>query len=453
MFYSRTTTSRHPTCLLQPKLWALLTLSCSGTALAQLPSDRMNGAQANVAANVAANVVVASSNPSTQTVATARLAVQTDVTSSALRTSDTPDAASANKQATHELVSTELISTDQVSTDQASRAQVSGEQTSAERTSAEQTSAEQALNEKTQTEALPLDGWAQFERAQQTLEQLQFDVSFVQAKGQQLATYRWLHGVYQPSPDVAPIELEQLTPQDGAGVESFRKNNRVYYSSAGQALQVTQNSHIKELPAILFSDIAVIQQLYAAVPGSSTSLSGRSAQLLRLAALDPQRYSYWLWQDAQTGFPLRLDTVDSNNRVLERWQVVHLQIKPHLLADLEPLAVAQLPQLPIAPLTDSPAQIRSQLGYIPAGFRQIAMPSAVQASSGPVLASWLLSDGPHQISIFVQPRQTGSVPQAYLDGATVLLMLPKNNVDITVIGPIAPALAQDIAQGVQIASE
>lgn len=335
----------------------------------------------------------------------------------------------------------------------ASSTQTPSKEIASAATSINAASSTETLSENAQHDSAAMDGWSQFERAQQTLQQLQFDVSFVQAKGQQLATYRWLHGVYQPSPDVAPIELEQLTPQDGAGVESFRKNNRVYYSSAGQALQVTQNSHIKELPAILFSDIALIQQLYAAVPGSSTSLSGRSAQLLRLAALDPQRYSYWLWQDAQTGFPLRLDTVDSNNRVLERWQVVHLQIKPQLLADLEPLAVAQLPQLPIAPLTDSPAQIRSRLGYIPAGFQQIAMPSAVQASSGPVLASWLLSDGPHQISIFVQPRQAGSVAQAFLDGATVLLMLPKNNVDITVIGPIAPALAQDIAQGVQIANE
>lgn len=294
------------------------------------------------------------------------------------------------------------------------------------------------------------DGWLQFERSQQAVKKFNFDVTFVQMRSNQLSTFRWLHGVHQQSGSLpVQTELEQLIPQDLAGTDTFRRNDRVYYSSPGNPLLVTMNQSIKELPAILFQSQTGIMKLYDAVLGSSTSLSGRTAQLLRLTALNNGRFSYWLWLDGETGFPLRVDTVDQNNEVLERWMVVHMQLKPTLPTELVNLLSAELPAEPVQLANNGAAASADfQLGWLPEGYQLVAQQMPLATQHNPVLASWLLTDGLHQISVFVQPS-AGLPAQAFRDGATTLLVLPKQNIDVTVIGPLDVTLANRLADSVQ----
>lgn len=294
------------------------------------------------------------------------------------------------------------------------------------------------------------DGWLQFERSQQAVKKFNFDVTFVQMRSNQLNTFRWLHGVHQASGSLpVQTELEQLIPQDLAGTDTFRRNDRVYYSSPGNSLLVTVNQSIKELPAILFQSPNNIMKLYDAVLGSSTSLSGRTAQLLRLTAFNNGRFSYWLWLDGETGFPLRVDTVDQNNEVLERWMVVHMQLKPSLPQELMGLLSAELPTDPLQlPQGESRQQVDFQLGWLPDGYQLVLQQQTPVTPNNTVLASWLLTDGLHQISVFVQPS-AGLPAQAFRDGATTLLVLPKQNIDVTVIGPLDVAVANRLADSVR----
>lgn len=292
-------------------------------------------------------------------------------------------------------------------------------------------------------------GWRQFERGQQAVKKFNFDVTYVQVKANQLQTYRWLHGYHQQN-GALPVqtELEQLTPQDEVGTDIFRRNDRVYYAFPASPILVTLNKSIKELPAILFQPTADIASIYDAIPGSSTSLSGRTAQLLRLTALHNSRYSYWLWLDGETGFPLRVDTVDQNNDVLERWMVVHLQIKPSIPPELLPLMNADLPADPVAVSALSEPSAAFELTWLPDGYRLLPQAATPLSRSGPLLASWLLSDGLHQVSVFVQPS-SGLAAQAFRDGATTLLIKPREQFEVVVIGPIQATIASQLADAVQ----
>lgn len=293
------------------------------------------------------------------------------------------------------------------------------------------------------------DGWLQFERSQQAVKKFNFDVTFVQMRSNQLNTFRWLHGVHQASGSLpVQTELEQLIPQDLVGADTFRRNDRVYYSSLGNSLLVTVNQSIKELPAILFQSQSNIMKLYDAVPGSSTSLSGRTAQLLRLTALNNGRFSYWLWLDGETGFPLRVDTVDQNNEVLERWMVVHMQLKPTVPQELISLLTAELPTEPLQfPQAEPQQQVDFQLGWLPDGYQPVLEQQMPVSQNNSVLASWLLTDGLHQVSVFVQAT-AGLPAQAFRDGATTLFVLPKQNIDVTVIGPLDVTVANRLADSV-----
>ena len=60
---------------------------------------------------------------------------------------------------------------------------------------------------------------------------------------------------------------------------------------------------------------------------------------------------------------------------------------------------------------------------------------------------WLLSDGKHQISVFVQPGQRLPA-QAYRDGALTIFVKSDPQQDVTVIGPVSLEIAQRLAAAV-----
>lgn len=292
------------------------------------------------------------------------------------------------------------------------------------------------------------DEWDQYERTRQAVRTFNFDVTFVQVKPNQMTTYRWLHGIHQPGGALGvPVELERLQLQDGIGTDTFRRGDTVYYAAPDAPVIATRNSVIRELPAVLFQDEQTLRNLYDVVAGSQVPVSGRTAQLLRLSARDNNRYSYWLWQDAETGFPLRLDTINSDNEVLDRWVVVHMQLKPNLPSELQSLISAQLPdEVQQIDLQQNSGQF--QLTWLPAGYQVLEQQLSLSTRTVPLLAHWLLSDGLHQVSVFVQPG-AGLPAQLLRDGANTILIKTRDNLDVIVIGPVAPAIAEQLAAAVE----
>lgn len=285
-----------------------------------------------------------------------------------------------------------------------------------------------------------ISGWEWFERSQSSIRQYNFEASFVVIKPNQVDSYRWVHGVQNNT------EIEQLMPLEQSGVEILRRDQMVYYIAPEKTPLATNSSTIKELPALLYRDIAAIRALYDAVPGGSAQLSGRSAQLLRLTPLQNDRPGYWMWLDSQTGFPLKIDTLTVQNEVLERWVVTHILPHSTLPEALNVAASADLPQaaetLPTVSLPESPLE----LSWLPVGYQQVPVAAAMVPQQ--VLEQWLLSDGLHQVSVFVQPG--ASLPaQAFRDGATTIFVMPKNQFDVTVIGPVSIESARQIAESVR----
>lgn len=283
--------------------------------------------------------------------------------------------------------------------------------------------------------------WALFDKVQYAVKQYNFDTSFVVLKGGKVDTYRWLHG------RSAEQEIEHLIPLDTSGVDILRRDKLVYYLLTDRPAFVTRSHSIPELPALFFEPKDIISQLYNAVAGSNSVMSGRSAQLLRLTAKEAGRYNYWLWLDDETGFPLRIDTISEQQNPLERWLVTHMQISPELPDNLRALLAAELPQ-PVDVTNEVPPVISHQLTWLPQGYAAIADPASIPQLEGNLLSYWLLSDGLHQVSVFVQSSQ--QLPtQAYRDGATTIYVQTTNDIEVTVIGPISIDAARQLAAAVR----
>jgi len=290
-------------------------------------------------------------------------------------------------------------------------------------------------------------GWALFNKVQQSVRQHNFDVSFVVLKGGQAETYRWLHG------RDGEAEIEHVIPMFADGVDIVRRNQQVYYLLAERPSLIINSDSIKELPALLFENPTRVRKLYDAVAGSSSMMDGRSAQLLRLSAIADDRYHYWLWIDVETGFPLRIDTLaeqhlSSQNRALEIWQVTHLRITPEMPDNLQQLMTIDLPQASAAEKKVPQLEQQHQLSWLPSGFQIVPEPLQVPQLEPEVLSYWLLSDGLHQVSVFVQ-RSHRLPTQAYRDGAVTIYVQSDPQLDVTVIGPISVDTAQRLAAAVR----
>jgi negative regulator of sigma E activity len=284
-------------------------------------------------------------------------------------------------------------------------------------------------------------GWALFDKVQLAVRQYNFDTSFVVLKGGKADTYRWLHG------RDGDKEIEHLIPLDTNGVDILRRGNEVYYLLADRPAFVTSASSIAELPPLLFEAPENVRKLYHAVAGSSSVMSGRSAQLLRLTAKAAGRYSYWLWLDDETGFPLRIDTLSEQQNALERWLVTHMQISAEMPDSLSALLAADLPA-PSSAVATLPAQSAHQLSWLPEGYNRIANPADIPQLGGTLLSYWLLSDGLHQVSVFVQQAQRMPT-QAYRDGATTIYVQTQDQLEITIIGPVSIDTARQLAGAVR----
>lgn len=285
-------------------------------------------------------------------------------------------------------------------------------------------------------------GWALFDRVQLSVQQYNFDSSFVVFKGGQVETFRWQHG------RKGNKEIEHLIPMDAEGVDILRRDDVVYYFLTDRPALVTTSDRIKELPAVLFQDSQQIRRLYTAVLGSSSVMSGHTAQLLRLSAIDPSRHSYWLWVEAESGFPLRIDVMSEQQAPLERWLVTHMQISPELPDNLQRLLDSDLPE-PTTAQTGAVLPVSElQLTWLPEGYQLVNDPHIIPQLQQNLLSYWLLTDGLHQVSVFVQPSQRMPT-QAYRDGATTIYMLGAPQHDVTVIGPVSINVAERLAAAVR----
>lgn len=285
-------------------------------------------------------------------------------------------------------------------------------------------------------------GWVLFDKVQHAVKNYNFDTSFVVLKGSQVDTYRWLHGNRHDK------EVEHLIPLDTSGVDILRRDQLIYYLVTDRPAFVTRGASIPELPAVLFEPRSNVQQLYHAVAGSNSIMSGRNAQLLRLTAQQSGRYSYWLWFDAETGFPLRIDTMSEQQAPLERWLVTHMQIYSEFPASLQALLDAELPIPPAVQPQPELTTGEHKLSWLPPGYKQITEPANIPQLQSSLLNYWLLSDGLHQVSVFVQKSQRLPT-QAYRDGATTIYVQTKDPLEVTVIGPVSIETARQLAAAVR----
>jgi sigma-E factor negative regulatory protein RseB len=280
-----------------------------------------------------------------------------------------------------------------------------------------------------------------------SVQQRNFDASFVVMKEKGMEPYRWLHAHYQNQ------ELELLSLLNGAGLEIVRVENKVtYFEPQSAPYSILTDSIAGPIPEVLFKDISILNQDYDFVLGGKGRIAGRPAQLVRLESKDSGKYNYWLWIDTETSLLLKAAYVNQAGELLEQLQLTHISVTPEPAQQLVELLDRDFPESTLVKDNAISEQSRSnwQIDWLPQGFTLLKADRHKLDLNNELADYYLFSDGLVEFSVFVQRPLAGKRPSGALSsGATTVYVHNSGAYDVSVVGKIPPHTARSIAESVK----
>ena len=141
------------------------------------------------------------------------------------------------------------------------------------------------------------------------------------------------------------------------------------------------------------ASLPIIDNHYRVSLGGESRIAGRPSVRLDIEPLDSLRYGHRLWLDRSTGLPLKRVLIDADGQIIETFQMTELD-QPTLYEGA--VAFDASTEVPPQPW---------QLGWLPTGYRSLALPQASSIDSLP-LGHRLYSDGLASFSVFIEPLAT-----------------------------------------------
>jgi len=257
-----------------------------------------------------------------------------------------------------------------------------------------------------------------------------------------------LHGVINQE------EIAYFRYLNGAMRESLQYLQKISYFEQGSqpyTLQSTRNQSV-------FANIANFDydkglESYEYIILGKGRIAGKTAMAIRMISKDQYRYSYIVWVDLDTHLPLRLDTIDNSNIILDQIMVVSLKVSEQVNPWLESLSNQKLPELFHISQTSNLQPSLWKVDWLPAGFNVIKddQHKLVMYENEPV-SYIMLNDGIVSVSIYISAKKTALAQQqkTIQRGATVLYTDQKNNFEINVIGEIPVATAKRLIDSISM---
>lgn len=277
------------------------------------------------------------------------------------------------------------------------------------------------------------------ERMSASFRDLNYQGTFTYEQGDVMESLRIAHAVHGGE------YFERLQYLDGAKREIIRRGEQLSCLQPGQRLvrfyQRGQQLKDASLPTL-------VSRYYDLSVGEPGRIAGREAIDLRLVPKDRHRLGYLLSLDQETGLLLRMKLIGPDQKVLERFQFVEVQVGEVIPAEFfEFDDGAEAPKT--ATISAKPLTGQWRLAWKPEGFVSTTGSDKVVSTD---MATF--SDGLAAFSVFVEPGVESNQKADQLQrGATVVYSLAAKSEDqdyrITVVGEIPQGTAQRIAQSVQ----
>ncbi len=207
-------------------------------------------------------------------------------------------------------------------------------------------------------------------------------------------------------------QMERVEALTGVPRSTFRRNDQVVtFFPKAHIVKTERRESLGLFPNLLKSDDSALDQFYSAQPAGSGRVAGFDASVVQLNPRDKLRFGYRIWSEKKSGLVVKLQTLDTNGRVLEQSAFSDLQIdapvKMSVLAQMMG-DTAGYKVIPTELVKTTPAAEGWALKNPVAGFKSMNCydrPMAADGGAGGASANtlqWVFSDGLASVSLFVE---------------------------------------------------
>lgn len=253
----------------------------------------------------------------------------------------------------------------------------------------------------------------------------------------------------------ADQQVERVEVLTGAPRSTFRRNDEVMtFLPEHRVVRSEKRESLGLFPNLLRSGESSIPEFYAARHLGPDRVAGFDADVVQLAPKDGLRFGYRVWSEKKSGLVIKLQTLDTDGKVLEQAAFSELQLDA-------PVRVDKLVQMMTPPegwrveradaVKTSPAAEGWSLKAAVAGFKPMSCykRGAVAAPEGTM--QWIFSDGLASVSLFVEPydRQRHVQEGLFASGATQTLTRRIQEWWLTAVGEVPAQTLKAFAQSLE----
>jgi sigma-E factor negative regulatory protein RseB len=254
-------------------------------------------------------------------------------------------------------------------------------------------------------------------------------------------------------------QLERVETLTGAPRSIFRHNDQVVtFLPDRKVVRSEKRESLGIFPELLQSPDSRIADFYRVRQEGAERVAGVEADIIVLVPKDKLRFGYRVWTEQKKGLVVKLQTLDTDGKVLEQAAFSELQldapVKMDKLVQMMGKVDGYRVERPVLVKTTAGAE-----GWVMktpvAGFKSMSFykrpARAANAAMGEEPLQWIFSDGLASVSIFVEPfdRQRHDKESSLSLGATQTMTKQVGGYWVTVMGEVPLVTLRLFADGLE----
>lgn len=240
-------------------------------------------------------------------------------------------------------------------------------------------------------------------------------------------------------------QIERVETLTGAPRSIFRHNDRVVtFMPDHKVVRTEKRDSLGLFPELLLATDNRIADFYKIKPEGVDRVAGIEADVVVLVPRDAMRFGYRVWTAQKKGLVVKLQTIDTDGKVLEQAAFSELQLDAPVKMDklLQMMGKVDGYRVEQPALTKTTASaegwmLKTQVpGFTPMSCYKRPSSATGQVADEPM--QWIFSDGLASVSIFVEPfdRRRHDRESSMSMGATQTMTRQLGSYWVTVVGEV-----------------
>ncbi|CAN7162317.1 MucB/RseB C-terminal domain-containing protein [Polaromonas sp. LjRoot131] len=253
-------------------------------------------------------------------------------------------------------------------------------------------------------------------------------------------------------------QMERVETLTGAPRSIFRHNDQVVtFMPDHKVVRSEKRESLGMFPQLLQSTDGRIADFYKVKQEGTDRVAGVEADIVLLVPKDSMRFGYRVWTEQKKGLVVKLQTLDTDGKVLEQAAFSELQLDAPVKMDklLQMMGKVEGYRVEKPVLVKTTASAEGWVLKAPvAGFKPMSCykrPVTANPAPGEEPLQWIFSDGLASVSIFVEPfdRQRHERESSLSMGATQTITRQLDAYWVTVMGEVPMATLKLFANGLE----